>query len=124
MQAKQFVTNVLNDVWCHRDKQAVEKYYHPDFIGVLNNHEQFFFTDVLKRVDYNENRYQNNQFELLDIFIAEDDHVVARIATTSFDKESNELAKFNLISILGIKDGKMYRQWTTSDQHYRYKAWE
>lgn len=121
--AIKFVQGLFSEVWCERNKDAVFKYYHLDFLGLLHGEEEFRLNDVLKRVDYNKAHYLDPKCTFHDIFSV-DDRIIARVTMTVIDKKTQKPNTFHFMIIIEMKEGKMYRQWTLSSQTYRYKDWQ
>jgi hypothetical protein len=123
-EAEQFVRGVFTEVWIDRNQAAVAKYYHPDFVGLLHGTEEFHYGDVLKRVDYNRQRYADPGCEFHDIYPIEENKIVARVSMSLFDRQEQQNQTLHFMALIEMKEGKMYRQWTLSSQAYRYKEWD
>ncbi len=123
-KAVQFIQSLFAEVWGMRDEASVPKYYHKDFVGILNEEEEFFYSDVLKRVAYSKNRYDNPQYTFHDISPVESNRIVARYSGDAFDKISNEQARFHFCMIVELREDKAYRLWVVCNVSYRYKDWK
>jgi|GEM_PF-5390907 len=123
-EAEKFVYGVFTDVWCNRNHDAVAKYYHKDFVGLLHGTEEFCYSDVLKRVEYSKDRYLNPRCTFNDIFVSDNDRIVARVSMSAYDKNHQEVETIHMTSIFEMCENTMIRQWTSSNQIYRYKDWE
>lgn len=122
--ANQFIQDVFTKVWCERNKDVVSKYYHPEFLGLLHGKEEFTYSDVLKRIDYSKAYYGKSRLESYEVFSVENDRMVVRVSMEGIELAANQKVKFHFMIIIEMKEGKMYRQWALSSNHYRYKEWE
>ena len=117
-QGKQFITDVLTNVWRHYDASKINDYYHEDIQGEVNGNI-IDINDIRRQAEFCQEKYSGTSSEILST-ATNDNKIMAHVKQTNTLKQGGE-SQFQLMVEYELRDSKVANITMISHPGFDYK---